>query len=110
MFSQDMNCMHECYFFLYIVYYLIFSAVNINTFFRLKKRRTRIDVYETLCPKQMLVHIKGGQVGGGSGGRVGGCESRIEVIVKMEGGSGSGRGVGVRVGGWWGLIGGEWWG
>ena len=28
---------------------------------RLKTRRTRIDVYETLCPQQMLVH-KGGKI------------------------------------------------
>ena len=26
-----------------------------------KKRKTRIDVYETLCPQQMLVH-KGGKI------------------------------------------------
>ena len=26
-----------------------------------KKRETRIDVYETLCPQQMLVH-KGGKI------------------------------------------------
>ena len=31
-----------------------------------KKKRTRFDVYETLCPKQMLVH-KGGQIKNWSG-------------------------------------------
>ena len=31
-----------------------------------KKERTRFDVYETLCPQQMLVH-KGGQIKNWSG-------------------------------------------
>ena len=31
-----------------------------------KKRETRFDVYETLCPQQMLVH-KGGQIKNWSG-------------------------------------------
>ena len=31
-----------------------------------KKRKTRFDVYETLCPQQMLVH-KGGQIKNWSG-------------------------------------------
>ena len=73
---------------------------------------TRIDVYETLCPQQMLVH-KGGKIknwggecrdvtptklqsqnifkehweGGGSGWRgVGqdGCERRIKVFLKIQ--------------------------
>ena len=64
---------------------------------------TRIDVYETLCPQQMLVH-KGGKIknwggecrnvtptklqsqnifkestGGGGGGGQDGCERRIEL-------------------------------
>ena len=67
--------------------------------------QTRIDVYETLCPQQMLVH-KGGKIknwggecrdvtptkvqsqnifkestGGGGGD---GCERRIKVIVKIK--------------------------
>ena len=29
--------------------------------FKIKKNETRIDVYETLCPQQMLMH-KGGQI------------------------------------------------
>ena len=72
--------------------------------------KTRIDVYETLCPQQMLVH-KGGKTknwGGecrdvtptkmqsqnifkeSTGGRVGGgggqdgCERRIKVFVKIK--------------------------
>ena len=68
---------------------------------------TRIDVYETLCPQQMLVH-KGGKIknwvgecrdvtstklqsqnifkehwGSGWGGQDG-CERRIKVFVKMQ--------------------------
>ena len=81
---------------------------------RMKKiQSTRIDVYETLCPQQMLVH-KGGKIKnwggecrnvtptklqfqnifkehwGGGGGQVGGgegqsgCERRIEVFVKIQ--------------------------
>ena len=73
--------------------------------------RTRIDVYETLCPQQMLVH-KGGKIrnwvgecrdvtptklqtqnifkeskGGRGrwGGGQDGCERRIKVFVKMDG-------------------------
>ena len=74
--------------------------------------KTRIDVYETLCPQQMLVH-KGGKIknwggecrdvtptklqsqnifkestGGGGGGGLGGvrngCERRIKVFVKIQ--------------------------
>ena len=71
--------------------------------------KTRIDVYETLCPQQMLVH-KGGKIknwggecrdvtptklqsqnifkehwgrGGGGGGQDG-CERRIKVFVKIQ--------------------------
>ena len=71
---------------------------------------TRIDVYETLCPQQMLVH-KGGKIknwggecrdvstykieaqnifkestgGGGFGlGGQDGCERRIKVFVKIQ--------------------------
>ena len=78
------------------------------------ERATRIDVYETLCPQQMLVH-KGGKIrnwggecrdvtptklqsqnifkestgggGGGGGSDWGGqgrCEQRSEVFVKIQ--------------------------
>ena len=76
------------------------------------KRQTRIDVYETLCPQQMLVH-KGCKIKNWGGecrdvtkyqGR---CEQRSEVFVKtffffffLGGGSGQGgggSGWGVRV-------------
>ena len=84
-----------------------------------KKKQTRIDVYETLCPQQMLVH-KGGKIknlggecrdvtptklqsqnifkesthGGRGGGGQDGCERRIEVFVKIQkkiGGGGAGQ-------------------
>ena len=59
--------------------------------------QTRIDVYETLCPQQMLVH-KGGKIknwGGECRQRChtykiavskyqGRCEQRSEVFVKIE--------------------------
>ena len=59
---------------------------------------TRIYVYETLCPQQMLTkhcsyYENGGPIGGGGpvflwGGQGGcECERRIEVIVKIQGGS-----------------------
>ena len=75
---------------------------------------TRIDVYETLCPQQMLVH-KGGKIKnwGGEcrdvtptklqsqvgGGEVRVCERRIEFFVKIPkknlgGGGGGGGGQG----------------
>ena len=72
------------------------------------KTRTRIDVYETLCPQQMLVH-KGGKIknwGGECTYKIavskyqGRCEQRREVFVKtfffffFWGGGGSGRGGG----------------
>ena len=88
-----------------------------------KPLRTRIDVYETLCPQQMLVH-KGGKIKNWGGecrdvtptkslsqskyqGR---CEQRSEVFVKTffffscfflggGGGGGSGRGGGGSQGG-----------
>ena len=77
------------------------------------RKKTRIDVYETLCPQQMLVD-KGGKIknwggecrdvtptklqsqnifkestggveleGGGGGGGQDGCERRIKVFVKI---------------------------
>ena len=68
-------------------------------------RKTRIDVYETLCPQQMLVH-KGGQIKNwgwecrdvtrmfGEGGCHRVTERRIEVFVKIQkkklGGGGQG--------------------
>ena len=53
-----------------------------------KKERTRIDVYETLCPQQMLVH-KGGKIKnwGGECRDVTPTKSRsqnIRVDVKRE--------------------------
>ena len=74
---------------------------------------TRIDVYETLCPQQMLVH-KGGKIKNWGGEcrdvtptkslSQSGCERRIEVFVKIQkkkfwggGGRGRGRFWGVRV-------------
>ena len=47
------------------------------------KTLTRIDVYETLCPQQMLVH-KGGKIKNGLGWGQGGCEQRIKVFVKIK--------------------------
>ena len=74
-----------------------------------KLRKTRIDVYETLCPQQMLVH-KGGKIknwggecrdvtptncslkiyskrslrgGGGGGGRVGGVRMDVNEELKF---------------------------
>ena len=71
------------------------------------KNTTRIDVYETLCPQQMLVH-KGGKIknwggecrdvtptncslkiylkralGGGGGGRVGGVRMDVNEELKF---------------------------
>ena len=45
------------------MFFLIF-APNIegtNNLYNKNKKTTRIDVYETLCPQQMLVH-KGGKI------------------------------------------------
>ena len=78
--------------------------------------RTRIDVYETLCPQQMLVH-KGGKIKNWVGEcrchtykiavskYLGRCEQRSEVFVKtfffffFFGGGGGGGGGGGQVGG-----------
>ena len=75
--------------------------------FEIIETRTRIDVYETLCPQQMLVH-KGGKIknwggecrdvtptklqsinifkesAGGGGGGQDGCERRIKFFVKIQ--------------------------
>ena len=74
--------------------------------------RTRTDVYETLCPQQMLVH-KGGKIKklGRGVQRWGqdGCERRIKICENKKkkkncfyffflGGGGSGRGGGEGVG------------
>ena len=37
------------------------NAININVLPTFFQGETRIDVYETLCPQQMLVH-KGGKI------------------------------------------------
>ena len=69
---------------------------------------TRIDVYETLCPQQMLVH-KGGKIKnwGGECRDVTPTKSlsqniRVDVNreVRVGGGGGGGGGVGGGVGGW----------
>ena len=44
---------------------------------RRKKVKTRFDVYETLCPQQMLVH-KGGQIKNWSG------ESKDIIPTKLQ--------------------------
>ena len=57
-----------------------------------KQKKTRIDVYETLCPKQMLVH-KGGKIKNW----VGECrdvtptEFQSQNIFKEHWGGGGGR-------------------
>ena len=86
--------------------------------------KTRIDVYETLCPQQMLVH-KGGKIknwggecrdvtptklqsqnifkesrgggGGGGGGGQDGCEQRIKFFSFGGGGGGMVELGGIRV-------------
>ena len=98
------------------------SAVSLQKL----KFKTRIDVYETVCPQQMLVH-KGGKIKNWGGecrdvtptklqsqnifkehwgsdwGDQGGCERRIKVFVKIQkkmgggGGGVGGSGWGVRV-------------
>ena len=87
------------------------------------KRETRIDVYETLCPQQMLVH-KGGKIknwGGecrdvtpsmvGGGGRVGwgvrvDVNEELKFLGKFTKNGGSGGGGWVGGSGWWGGQGG----
>ena len=92
-------------------YFVCLCSINRTPgLYGLKKRvaTARIDVYEILCPQQMLVH-KGGKIknwGGefrdvtptklqsqnifkeSTGGRVGGgqdgCERRIKVFVKIQ--------------------------
>ena len=91
-------------------------TTNIATLAK-KKKKTRIDVYETLCPQQMLVH-KGGKIKNWGGecrdvtptkslsqkyqGR---CEQRREVFVEtffffFLGGGGGGGGQIRGVTGW----------
>ena len=49
----------------------------------LESNETRIDVYETLCPQQMLVH-KGGKIKNWNSKYQGRCEQRSEVFVKIQ--------------------------
>ena len=82
-----------------------FENIQDIAVFTIKFKQTRIDVYETLCPQQMLVH-KGGKIKnwGGvcrdvtptklqsqnifkestMGGGGGGCERRIKFFVKIQ--------------------------
>ena len=58
--------------------------------------RTRIDVYETLCPQQMLVH-KGGKIRnwGGECRDVTPTKLQSQNIFKESTGGGGGEGVGL---------------
>ena len=56
---------------------MLFPKHNLN--------KTRIDVYETLCRQQMLVHKGGwGRFGGGGGVRVVGGGGGVRVDVNEE--------------------------
>ena len=66
------------------------------------KIRTRIDVYETLCPQQMLVH-KGGKIKnwGGECRDVTPTNCSLKIYLKRAlGGGGVGLGVGLEGSGW----------
>ena len=60
--------------------------------------RTRIDVYETLCPQQMLVH-KGGKIKnwGGECRDVTPTNCSLKIFLKRALGGGGGRVGGVRM-------------
>ena len=64
----------------------------------LTERETRIDVYETLCPKQMLVH-KGGKIKnwGGECRDVTPTNCSLKIYLKRALGGG---GVGLEGSGW----------
>ena len=64
------------------------------------KIKTRIDVYETLCPQQMLVH-KGGKIKnwGGECRDVTPTKLQSQNIFRVSTGVGGGGGGGGRVGG-----------
>ena len=70
---------------------------------------TRIDVYETLCPQQMLVH-KGGKMKdwGGECRDVTPTKLQSQNIFSWGGGGGGGVGGG-GVSGWGGQVGGSGW-
>ena len=64
--------------------------------------KTRIDVYETLCPQQMLVH-KGGKIKnwGGECRDVTPTNCSLKIYLKRAlGGGGGGGGVGLEGSGW----------
>ena len=63
--------------------------------------RTRIDVYETLCPQQMLVH-KGGKIRNWSGECRDVTPTKLQsqnIFKESTGGGGGGGGGGVGLGG-----------
>ena len=61
----------------FTVHYLSSIIYNLRQVSYHNQRRTRFDVYETLCPKQMLVH-KGGQIKNWSG------ECRDLIPTKLQ--------------------------
>ena len=67
-----------------------------------KIKKTRIDVYETLCPQQMLVH-KGGKIKNWGGECRDVTPTNCSLIIYLKralGGGGGGGGVGLEGSGW----------
>ena len=77
------------------------TGVSLKVIFE-RYKSTRIDVYETLCPQQMLVH-KGGKIKNWGGECRDVTPTKLQsqnIFKESTGGGGDGGGVGLGGSGW----------